>query len=79
MSETVIIADASCIIALKNIDELFLLQKVFKEISVTPEVANEYGESLPDWIRIKKVVDEKKIALLELELVRGKQVPLLWL
>ncbi|MGB7394600.1 MAG: DUF3368 domain-containing protein [Pricia sp.] len=72
MPETIIIADASCIISLDNIGELYLLRKMFDEITITPEVADEFGEPLPDWIKIKRVVDEKKMRLLELELDRGE-------
>ncbi len=46
----IVIADASCLITLDNINELDLLQKLYQQIIVTPEVAEEVGESLPGWV-----------------------------
>lgn len=45
----IVIADASCLIALDNVDESGLLPKLYDEICVTPEVAAEVGLSLPEW------------------------------
>lgn len=47
----IVIADASCLITLDNIDEADLLPKLYDEIYVTPEVAAEVGDSLPEWAR----------------------------
>ena len=47
----IVIADASCLITLDNIDETDLLPKLYDEIYVTPEVAAEVGDSLPEWAR----------------------------
>ncbi len=46
----IVIADASCLIALDNINEIDLLQKLYQQIIVTPQVADEVGESLPGWV-----------------------------
>lgn len=46
----IVIADASCLIALDNVSEIELLNKLYKQIFVTPEVAGEVGDSLPDWV-----------------------------
>lgn len=46
----IVIADASCLIALDNVNETELLLKLYKQIFVIPEVANEVGDSLPDWV-----------------------------
>lgn len=72
MRERVIIADSSSLIALSNINELDILQKVYGQITITPEVENEFGEGIPHWIEIEEVTDKQKIALLELELDRGE-------
>jgi len=52
----VIISDTSCLIALSNIDQLELLNKVFGRVTVTPEVLDEftkkYNEKIPEWIDI---------------------------
>lgn len=46
----IVIADASCLIALDNVDEIELLNTQFEMICVTPEVADEIGDSLPKWV-----------------------------
>ena len=48
---TIVIADASCLITLDNINETDLLPKLYEYIVVTPEVANEVGPSLPEWVK----------------------------
>ncbi len=67
MTREAIIADASCLIVLQNIRELSLLQKLFGTVSVTEEVAAEFGDDLPEWIAIKKVgnkIQQNAISLL---------------
>jgi predicted nucleic acid-binding protein len=43
----VIISDTTCLIGLTNIGLLDVLQQVYQSITVTPQVAAEYGELLP--------------------------------
>ena len=57
----IIISDTSCLIALTNINHLDILKQLYKTVLVTPEVVNEYGEPLPDWISIRPVNDTKKL------------------
>jgi predicted nucleic acid-binding protein len=66
------VADASPLIVLQNIGELSLLEKLFGEIIVTPEVAAEYGIELPVWIKTANVQDKTKQAILNLFLGRGE-------
>jgi predicted nucleic acid-binding protein len=40
---------------------LEILQKRYERIIVTPEVANEFGDPLPDWVSIISVKDTSKI------------------
>lgn len=54
MFDSVVIADASCLISLSRIHALDLLFRLFNELIVTPEVASEFGDSLPDWIKGKR-------------------------
>jgi len=72
MPEKIIIADTSCLITLDNIDDLSLLQKIFNKITVTPQVADEFGNQLPSWIEVENVTDKQKIRLLQLELDLGE-------
>ena len=72
MPDTIIIADASCLIALSNIGELELLQEIYQEIVITPEVRDEFGEDLPDWILVEAVSDKEKMEILEMQLDKGE-------
>jgi predicted nucleic acid-binding protein len=63
MHETLVIADSSCLILLSKIEELEILRSVYKQIHITPEIAEEFGLDLPDWIEIKEV-NNKALQLL---------------
>lgn len=76
MPERIIIADASSLIALTNIGELEILNKVYGKIVITPEIAEEYGVEVPEWINIEQVKEGLKLKLLNLELDKGNQVEL---
>jgi predicted nucleic acid-binding protein len=65
--DKLIISDTSCLTAFTNINRLNLLKELCKIIYVTPEVAAEYGEPLPDWIQIVPVKDAQKIRAIELK------------
>jgi len=49
----VIISDTSCLIILSKIDKLYILNKLYGTLVITPEVANEFGEKLPSWIKVQ--------------------------
>jgi predicted nucleic acid-binding protein len=49
---SLIIADASCLIGLTNINLLDVLHSLFGTVTVTPEISIEYGLDLPEWIAI---------------------------
>jgi predicted nucleic acid-binding protein len=72
MPEKIIISDTSSLIALTNIGELELLERVYEEVVITPEIGEEYGLETPDWIRIEKIEDVQKFKLLNLELDKGE-------
>lgn len=67
-----IISDTSCFIVLKNIDELELLHKLYGQIITTPEIENEYGEELPEWVEIAAVKDKYRQQLLEMQIDKGQ-------
>ena len=67
-----IISDTSCFIILTNIGELDLLHKVYGQIVTTPEIAAEFGESLPDWVEIATVADKYRQQLLEMQIDKGE-------
>lgn len=57
----IVIADASCLITLDNLNETHLLPKLFEEICVTPEVAAEVGASLPEWVSLRSSTNQTLI------------------
>jgi predicted nucleic acid-binding protein len=62
-SDKVIISDTACLIGLTNIGQINVLQKMYVHIIVTPEVVEEYGFPLPEWITVQTVSDVDKVAL----------------
>lgn len=67
-----IISDTSCLIILTKIGELDILHKVYGTIITTLDIATEYGETLPEWVEIKTVVDKSKQQLLEMQIDKGE-------
>lgn len=67
-----IISDTSCLIVLSKIGAFELLQKVYGQIITTSDIAKEFGESLPEWVIIKEVVDIFKQKILELQIDKGE-------
>ncbi len=57
---TLVITDASCLIVLDTIDHLNLLPRLFDVVITTPEIANEYGKTLPEWLKLIAVKDRLK-------------------
>ncbi|OJV12383.1 MAG: DUF3368 domain-containing protein [Dyadobacter sp. 50-39] len=49
----VIIADTSRLILLEKIQELDLLRKIFEQVTITDEIAREFGGDLPDWVVVR--------------------------
>jgi predicted nucleic acid-binding protein len=72
MPDRVIITDTSCLIALSRMDMLFVLKELYREILITPEIAKEYGDSLPDWVLISQVKDVRFQRLLSDYLDKGE-------
>ena len=68
----IIISDTSCFIILTNIGELDLLHKVYSKIITTTDIADEFGEPLPDWIEIVNVKDKYRQQLLEIQIDKGE-------
>lgn len=53
MLDKCIITDTSCLIILQKIDHLDILNLLYKEVLITPKIREEYGDDLPEWIKIK--------------------------
>lgn len=68
----IVISDTSTLIILHKINELNILKLVYGELFTTPEIAEEFGEKLPDWITVQSVTDEKYQRFLETQVDRGE-------
>jgi len=68
----IVISDTSCLILFHKIGELELLRKIYDSVSTTPEIAIEFAETLPEWIKIEKVKDQKYQEFLETQVDLGE-------
>ncbi len=68
----IVISDTSTLIILHKINELNILKLVYGELITTPEIAEEFGEKLPEWITVQLVTDEKYQRFLETQVDRGE-------
>jgi predicted nucleic acid-binding protein len=60
------------LILFHKIDEFNLLQKVYGKLVTTPQIALEFGEKLPDWIKIQAVKDFKYQEFIETQIDAGE-------
>lgn len=72
LSQQIIITDTSCLILLFNIQQLNLLQKLFNKVLITQQVADEYDDTLPEWIVIRNPKNLQKQKVLEKNLDKGE-------
>jgi predicted nucleic acid-binding protein len=72
MPEHSIIPDTSCLIALSKINSLDLLQALYVETFITDEIAAEFGDTLPSWIKPMTIRNKNYQQLLELSLDAGE-------
>lgn len=68
----IVISDTSTLILFHKIEHLDLLREVYKELVTTPEIAEEYGDKLPNWIQIQTVCDKKYQEFLETQVDLGE-------
>ena len=72
MPETIVITDTSCLIVLSKLGMLDILTKLYSNVVITEDIANEFGEPLPGWIKIKSIPNKKYQFLLEAILDKGE-------
>lgn len=70
--QRIIISDTSCLILLEKLDEIQLLQKLFGEVTITSEIADEFGNPLPGWIKINNATDNSYQSMLESFVDKGE-------
>ena len=71
MPEQITVSDTSSLIALVNIGEIEILKTIYHNVVITPEIAEEFGLEIPDWIKIERANDETKMRL-NLDLDKGE-------
>lgn len=59
-------------IALSKIEAIELLKELYEEVYITEEIALEFGESIPKWVRVETVKNKRYQQLLELYLDLGE-------
>jgi predicted nucleic acid-binding protein len=52
VASSILVPDTSCLILLKNIDELSLLKESSSRVCITPIIRNEFGEGIPGWAEV---------------------------
>lgn len=67
-----IISDTSCLILLAKIDHLDILPKLFGEITITPKIQDEFGNPLPNWIKVKSPENDTYQRILATSLDQGE-------
>ena len=72
LNSEIIISDTSCLILLHKIDELELLDKLGKNVFITQIIKCEFGQKLPDWIKVKEPSDKHYQKMLEMDLDEGE-------
>jgi predicted nucleic acid-binding protein len=55
-----VITDTSCFILLDKIESMSILKHLFTHVLTTPEIAAEFGNSLPEWVQIRSVTDTSR-------------------
>lgn len=68
----VVIADTSCFILLDKIGEIDLLKNLFKEVITTDTIADEFGKTLPPWVKVETVSNQRFLKAMSLELDAGE-------
>ena len=67
-----IISNTSCLILLDNINALNILQKLYQNIYLTEEVAQEYGKPLETWMNVVTVKDKNYLRILNTSVDLGE-------
>lgn len=68
----IIISDTSSLIIFQKIGELEILNKLYSEIIITPQIEEEFKDKLPSWIVITTVKDIKYLNLLATQVDLGE-------
>ncbi len=67
-----VISDTSCLIVLSKIGQLDLLVLVYGSILITDAVAQEFNNTLPQWMQVMNPKDSHYQQILETQVDRGE-------
>ncbi len=68
----IIVSDTSCLILLDKLGRINLLKSLFKEITITGIIAEEFGKELPDFIKIENPKEKNYLRILNTFLDAGE-------
>ncbi|MEM8970011.1 MAG: DUF3368 domain-containing protein [Bacteroidota bacterium] len=68
----IIVSDTSCLVLLDKLNSLYILEKLFSEITITPEIEKEFGQSLPAWITVVEVQNKEYQTVLQTNIDAGE-------
>lgn len=68
----IVVSNTSPLIVLSNIGEFEILHRLFNKIIIPEGVAEEFGDSVPEWIEIRGVKNRILVDLLREKLHRGE-------
>ena len=63
--QRIIVSDTSCLILLHKIGHISLLKSLFGRITISTTIANEFGQTLPEFIQIEDPKDKVYQRILE--------------
>ena len=64
LADEIVISDTCCLISFEKINRLDLLNNLYKNVYITPDVLDEYergGSKIPSFIKIKEVKNKDEI------------------
>ena len=67
-----IISNSSCLIVLDNINALDILYKLYQNIYLTEEVAQEFGKPLENWMHVVTIMDKIYLRILNASVDLGE-------
>lgn len=67
-----ILADTSCLISLAAVGRLDILHELYGQVTITSEVAEEYGEPLPEWVQVRDLGLDNTVRALSATIDRGE-------
>lgn len=70
--QKIIVSDTSCLILFHKIGYLQILEQLYGKITITSNVANEFGMPLPDFIEIEDPKDKQYQKILRTHLDSGE-------